>query len=55
MVCPYRQAVKMDVQDVGGKIVVAGHEEYYPECYGNDCPYYIYSGRCAAIEKDLAE
>ena len=26
-----------------------------PECYGNDCPYYIYSGRCAAIEKELAE
>ena len=55
MKCPFRNGVKYELKNAGDSIVVTSQEEYYPECYGNDCPYYIYSGRCAAIEKELAE
>lgn len=55
MICPYRHGVKMDVEVINGKAVVTSQEEFYPECYKSECPYYDYTGSCRAIESELGD
>lgn len=55
MICPCRHGVKFDVAAVNGKVVITSQEEYFPECYEGDCPYYDYIGACKAIDRELED
>ena len=55
MICPYRHGVKMDLATMNGKVVVTSQEEYYPECYEEECPYYDYAGTCRLVESELGD
>ena len=54
MVCPYRSGVKFEIAEVGNKTVITSQEEYYPECYEEECPYWEYTG-CQLITKELED
>ena len=55
MVCPCRTAIRFEVASVGGKAVVKSQEQYFPECYEEECPYYDYPDTCKAIDDELGE
>lgn len=55
MICPYRHGMKFDVGAVNGKVVITSQEEFYPECYEDDCPYWDYFGKCKAIENGMED
>ena len=53
MICPFRTGVNFETEEVGNKIVIRSQEEYYPECYQEDCPYYQFPNGCGIVEKEL--
>lgn len=53
MKCPFRNGVKFEYKGAEGRIVVTSQEEYYPDCYEEDCPYYSYPNGCAAVDKEI--
>ena len=57
MKCPFRNGVKFDLKKVGdsNSIVITSQEEYYPECYEEECPYYEYPNGCAAVDKEIGD
>lgn len=58
MKCPFRiikeyDYVKDHAKD-GDRILAKSETEHWPECYGNECPYYIYGtvrSGCELVEK----
>ena len=55
MKCPFRNGVKFDLKKVMDSVVVTSQEEYYPDCYEEECPYYLYPNGCAAVDKEISE
>jgi len=59
MKCPFR-AIKeyeyaKDRTKEGDRILLKSETENWPECYENDCPYYIYGvvkGGCELVERE---
>ena len=51
MICPCRLNKEYDVKKVGEVIVIVAEREVYPECYLDDCPCYIFPGRCTNIDE----
>lgn len=56
MVCPFR----IDVEREYGKVVAGDSSaimetavrEIFPECQGEECPYYSFIDSCSRIERD---
>ena len=54
MICPFRNGVKYDIHKIGDNAVIKNQEEYYPDCYEDECPYYnAYNNVCEAVLKEL--
>lgn len=56
MICPFRGGVKMSYIEVQGKegdtdYLIKEQTPFYPECYGDDCPFYNWNGSCDRVER----
>lgn len=55
MKCPFRSGIKYDIAAYDKVVAVKKTEEFYPDCYEEECPYYEYPNGCAAVNKEISE
>lgn len=57
MKCPFRTEIEYKYEklkeDDSYTYFNKGTVEKFPECYEEECPYYIYTGRCSKVEEEL--
>ena len=55
MKCPFRTKVVREFERVEDVCLTKEESIEYPECYGSDCPFYNYSGRCTRADEEVYE
>ena len=55
MICPFRNGIAYEVKKIVDTAIITKQEEYYPECYEEECPYYSYPNGCEAVNKEIGE